>query len=126
MRTRSVLFLALPALLAGCQVAAPFDTASSGVPTAQGDSGSATDTGGGANISAANGDRTNGAPLYAGYCSGCHGSNAQGGAGPALVGMPFSTTIINDILYGNNGMPAFSSYLSDSDLSDILAYIDSL
>ena len=80
----------------------------------------------GANVSASSGDTSSGAALYAANCSSCHGSSAQGGAGPALAGISDSTGVVDTILAGTEGMPAFGGQLSDQDISDILAYLGSL
>lgn len=76
--------------------------------------------------SGGSGDTSSGAALYASYCSSCHGSDASGGYGPALAGISDSNAVIDMILYGGDGMPGFSSSLSDQDIADILAYLGSL
>lgn len=85
--------------------------------SSSGDSGSA---------SSASGDTSSGASLYASYCASCHGSDAQGGYGPALAGISDSNAVIDMILNGGDGMPSFSGSLSDQDIADILAYLGSL
>ncbi len=61
---------------------------------------------------------------YALYCSGCHGTNQQGGSGPAisatiLASLGFTTTQINNIITNGSGsgtssMPGFGNSMSTS------------
>ena len=53
-----------------------------------------------------------GIPLFRTNCSGCHGADGQGGAGPRLAGNSFvsaTAAIVNQIFYGvpDRGMPGF-------------------
>lgn len=74
---------------------------------------------------AAAADATRGATIFANTCSGCHGAQAQGGAGPALAGNPIgvagATTVIRQ---GRGGMPA--GLVSGQDEADLLAYLAGL
>ncbi len=76
--------------------------------------------------SASSGDVGAGQSLYSSNCAGCHGTNAEGGVGPALAGVSDSNAVIDTILNGTENMPGFASSLSDADISDILAFLGSL
>jgi cytochrome c55X len=80
----------------------------------------------------AGGDPANGATVFAANCSGCHGSDAAGGAvGPTLVSAElaaqsddfFRQTILN----GRPGtaMPAWQGRLSDQEIEDVIAFLRS-
>jgi len=110
MHNRTFLPLLAAALLAGCST--------SGSYSDSGGSNSGSGGGGGAS--------GNGASLYASNCAGCHGANAQGGAGPALAGISESNRVIDIILNGGSTMPGFGGSLSDADVSNILAWLGGL
>ena len=77
-------------------------------------------------IAAANGDATSGEALYADNCSGCHGSAGEGGTGPAIAGNPEGDAETAEVVQnGEDEMPAFPD-LTDQDISDILAYLETL
>lgn len=77
-------------------------------------------------ISAANGDATSGETLYADNCAGCHGAAGEGGSGPAIAGNPEGDAETAEVVQnGEEEMPAFPD-LSDQDISDILAYLETL
>lgn len=61
-------------------------------------------------------------------CGACHAladAGATGDAGPPLDGNATLTPalIIDRVANGQNGMPPFSSQLSDSEIADIAAYV---
>lgn len=85
--------------------------------------------GGGAAAPAAQGDATAGAQAWASKpCAGCHGANAEGGAGPKLAGTSLSLDRIkNTVRNGRGGeMPKFSAdQVSDTDIANIYAWLKS-
>ena len=73
------------------------------------------------------GDAENGSTLYASNCQACHGYDGGGGsAGTSLQGMNFTEELVTSVLDGKNYMPAFGSFLTDQDIADLIAYVDSL
>lgn len=80
----------------------------------------------GGSSTGATGNTSAGSAIYSANCSGCHGSNAQGGSGPALAGISESSGVIDTILNGTSGMPGFANTLSDQNISDLLAYLSGL
>jgi mono/diheme cytochrome c family protein len=60
-------------------------------------------------------------------CNACH-PNGNAGVGPALRGKNLSAQqITNRVRNGGGGMPAFStSQISDQQLADLVAYVQSL
>lgn len=62
-------------------------------------------------------------------CAACHQAGGQGvpGAFPALAANPFVTgpadQVINTVLNGRGGMPAFRDELSDEQLAGVIGYI---
>jgi mono/diheme cytochrome c family protein len=59
-------------------------------------------------------------------CASCHGKQAQGAVGPALVGKG-ATLVQKTVRSGRGIMPAFSvNLLSDEDLTDMTLYLASL
>lgn len=79
-----------------------------------------------ADILALEGDATAGETLFADNCASCHGADATGGTGPDLVAEGFDEDGVNIILDGEEDMPSFSADLSDQDIADIIAWVDSL
>jgi mono/diheme cytochrome c family protein len=83
--------------------------------------------GGGGAAPQAQGDANAGAQAWvAKPCAGCHGANAEGGAGPKLAGtsLPFDT-VKNTVRNGRGGgMPKFSTdQVSDTDVANIYAWL---
>ena len=73
------------------------------------------------------GNADNGANLYASNCQACHGYDGGGGsAGTVLQGMSFSEELVTSVLDGKNYMPAFGSFLTDQDIADLIAHVESL
>ncbi len=72
--------------------------------------------------------------LFVNQCAGCHGSNATGRTGPALIRPDWTFDrdnvryIVGRIRSGNPaaGMPAFSGRIRDEDIGKIVAYIEAM
>jgi len=83
--------------------------------------------GGGAAAPSAQGDANAGAQAWASKpCAGCHGANAEGGAGPKLAGTTLSLDRLqNTVRNGRGGeMPKFSAdQVSDTDIANIYAWL---
>jgi cytochrome c oxidase subunit II len=69
-----------------------------------------------------------GEKVYGGTCAACHQANGKG-AGPILpldgspiVNDPDKTKQIHVVLNGRNGMPAWKSQLSDTDIAAVITY----
>jgi mono/diheme cytochrome c family protein len=86
--------------------------------------------GGGAAAPSTQGDAKAGAQAWAAApCAGCHGANAEGGAGPRLAGTSRSfDQVKNTVRNGRGGgMPKFSAdQISDQTLADIYAWLKSM
>jgi mono/diheme cytochrome c family protein len=68
-----------------------------------------------------------GAALYRQHCAGCHGNNADGGAGGALVGSGLSfAQQVSVTSHGRGTMPGFSSTLTSGEIDSIIRYIAGL
>ena len=83
--------------------------------------------GGGAAAPSTQGDAKAGAQVWASKpCAGCHGANAEGGAGPKLAGtsLPFDR-VKNTVRNGRGAeMPKFSAdQVSDTDIANIYAWL---
>jgi mono/diheme cytochrome c family protein len=73
------------------------------------------------------GGPASGKEIYAARCSGCHGSNGQGGGGPRLAGrvtddFPHEKDQIAFVTKGGGGMPAFGSSLSAAHIKLVVEY----
>lgn len=82
-------------------------------------------------IIALTGDATNGRALYVSKkCNDCHGENGRGGFGVDLGSEDVHGTdkdeLANTILVGYWFMPAFRSKLTDQEVADLLAYLDTV
>ncbi len=78
-------------------------------------------------ILALDGDSEAGSTVYADNCAGCHAEDGSGGSGPALVGeADEGEEFVALVLDGEEDMPAFSDTLSDQDIADVLAFVQSL
>ena len=77
-------------------------------------------------ILALTGDATAGATVYADNCASCHGTDATGGSGPAIAGMGETEEMAEVILEGEGDMTAFDGVISDQDIADVIAYVQSL
>jgi mono/diheme cytochrome c family protein len=85
--------------------------------------------GGGAAAPSTQGDAKAGAQAWASKpCAGCHGANAEGGAGPRLAGTSLTLDRVkNTVRNGRGGeMPKFSAdQVSDADIANIYAWLKS-
>lgn len=68
-----------------------------------------------------------GATIYANHgCSECHGEAGGGGPGPALAGNPKlwnDEYVLEQILRGGGGMPAFRHQLSDAQVAAVASFV---
>ncbi len=58
-------------------------------------------------------------------CAGCHGNEGQGVVGPPLAGnqrLQDTEYVINQILHGGGGMPAFKIQLSDEQIAVVATH----
>jgi len=76
------------------------------------------------------GDAVHGKQIFAQNCASCHGVNAQGGMGPNLHGEKKRKDYQETITWVKNPAPPmtklYPSPLSDSDVADVAAYVQSL
>jgi mono/diheme cytochrome c family protein len=76
------------------------------------------------------GDPGHGHQIYAANCAACHGANAQGGIGPVLTGEKTRKDTAAAIAWIKNPklpMPKlYPSVLSEKDVQDVAAYVESL
>ncbi|MDQ4076447.1 MAG: cytochrome c [Chloroflexota bacterium] len=73
-------------------------------------------------------DLAHGEQVYADNCAVCHGSEGEGrGGNPPHRNNPFVTgdpePVIEVVLHGRGGMPAFGDQLSDQEIADVISYI---
>jgi cytochrome c oxidase cbb3-type subunit 3 len=94
------------------------------VATGCGDGGSSTSTAQTGAI-APEDQAVDGARVFAVNCSGCHGSEAKGAAGPDL--RPLVETdldrVKNQVANGGGPMPAFAKTLSESEINAVATYV---
>jgi mono/diheme cytochrome c family protein len=76
----------------------------------------------------ANGDATRGAALYRDRCSACHGVDARGQLGIALVGRPiaYRAADVADIVRHGRGRMTPPMSLSDGEIADLVAHLRGL
>ena len=72
------------------------------------------------------GDPTAGEAIYADSCASCHGADATGGSGPSLIGEVEEGEATDIITNGEGDMPAFGDSLTEQDIADVIAYLQSL
>jgi quinohemoprotein ethanol dehydrogenase len=76
---------------------------------------------------AAAGNATAGANVFADNCATCHGANGTGGnGGPDLTAIPSAKnmqTVVHQVTNGGGGMPAFKGTLSDRQIQDVATYV---
>lgn len=77
-------------------------------------------------ILALTGDPAAGDPLFQATCADCHNVDASGGTGPGLVGQADSELMATQILDGGATMPPQADLLTDQEIADIIAWIQSL
>jgi len=68
-----------------------------------------------------------GSEVYVAFCQACHGTNGQGGTGPALAGdlierFPNVAVQRAIILSGPNAMPSFAARLTDRQIDAVIAF----
>lgn len=71
-------------------------------------------------------DTATGDQLYVQNCAGCHGQAGEGGSGPALVGneaLTDDSAVVEQILNGGGGMPAWQNRLSDEEVAAVGTHI---
>jgi mono/diheme cytochrome c family protein len=70
-----------------------------------------------------------GAQVYATVgCSACHGTNGEGGVGPALAGntnIDDATVVINQVLNGGEIMPPIGQGLTDAQVAAVINFVRS-
>lgn len=67
-----------------------------------------------------------GETLYADHCAQCHGAEGGGGAGPPLAGNDFlqdAQAVVQQILHGGGGMPAFQDTLSSEQIAAVASHV---
>jgi quinohemoprotein ethanol dehydrogenase len=73
------------------------------------------------------GDATAGKQVFSDNCSTCHGLSGHGGnGGPDLTAIPDAkqaAAVVKQVTNGGGGMPAFGGQLSDTDISNVAAYV---
>lgn len=76
---------------------------------------------------ASGGDPAAGKTVFAEHCAGCHGETGHGGpGGPDLREMPLAQNeegAIEQVTNGGGGMPPFGEQLSETEISDVAAYV---
>ncbi len=77
-------------------------------------------------IAGLTGDAELGQPLYTTHCVRCHADDLSGtSVGPALKSSIFDASTIDIILDGEDEMPPYDN-LSDEDIANMVAYIESI
>ena len=67
-----------------------------------------------------------GSQLYLDLCAVCHGADGGGGAGPSLVALDLGEAELSMLIAeGQGGMPGFGSDLTDAELAELVAYVQS-
>ncbi len=115
-----------PAATASVATAAPAAMSAAPVATAT----SAPATASSAPVASAGADLAHGRQIYSTTCSGCHGASGQGGFGPSLRGESSRKNTAAAIAWIKNPkapMPKlYPDPLSETDVDDVAAYIESL
>ncbi len=91
---------------------------------------SPTTTGSMARSVAAGGDASHGKTIFMQNCASCHGATANGGVGPALKNEKSRKNLVQAIAWIKHPQPPmpklYPSPLSDKDVRDVAAYVESL
>lgn len=69
--------------------------------------------------------QANGQDVYQQQCAQCHGQNGRGGIGPALAGdqnLQDAQWVVDQILHGGGGMPAFADQLSNEQIAAVATH----
>jgi mono/diheme cytochrome c family protein len=77
-------------------------------------------------VLALSGDPANGQTKFVEHCAECHKEDATGGSGPNLVGHADPEGFVTQVIDGGETMPPFGDALSDQEIADIHAWIESL
>lgn len=77
-------------------------------------------------ILALTGDAAAGEGLYASNCLGCHGEDGQGGSFDKTVTDFSDEAVVSIVLSGKSPMPSYKDTLSNQEIADILAHINTL
>ena len=111
-----VLLVALATGIAGCGSDTTTTTAGEAVTTSVGETATTAASGGGA---------ADGAAVFASICSGCHGADGTGGAGPDLTARTSLTKdrIVDQVTNGGTSMPAYGSQLSTEEIDAVADYV---
>ncbi len=72
------------------------------------------------------GEEVDGAVVFLGMCTGCHGEDGSGGIGPDLRGEDDLAEIENKVRSGGSGMPGFEESLNDAEISAVAEYVTGL
>lgn len=76
---------------------------------------------------ASGGDPAAGESVFAENCAGCHGEDGHGGpGGPDLTTMPLAQTeegAVQQVTNGGGGMPPFGEQLSETEITDVAAFV---
>jgi mono/diheme cytochrome c family protein len=64
-----------------------------------------------------------GAAVFAGNCSGCHGSDGSGGQGPNITTQTDAQHVADRVQNGGTSMPSFGSSLSDEQIGAVADYV---
>jgi mono/diheme cytochrome c family protein len=116
-------------LVAGCSKSSDQSASATGPVTDSSDTGlKPTDA---PSSSSAMGDATHGSAIFAQNCSSCHGAaGAGGGVGPVLKGEKSRKDYAAAVAWIKNPKPPmpklYPSPLSESDVADVAAYVESL
>jgi mono/diheme cytochrome c family protein len=78
-----------------------------------------------ADIEALTGNSSSGALIYAENCEICHGTDGQSGTISKNITGEGNSGTITIVLAGEGQMPSFSE-LSDQEIADVAAYVDTL
>lgn len=82
-----------------------------------------------AEIEAIDGNAAFGSEVYVTHCASCHADDGSGGTGPDLTahGDHSEAEIISYVLNGKGiGMPAFADTLSNQEIADVVAHLETL
>ena len=77
-------------------------------------------------ILALTGDAASGSTLYQTNCQGCHGADGDGPVGTNLKGWVMTEESVNAIIEGKGSMPGFGNYLTDQEIADLSAHVETL
>ena len=84
--------------------------------------GSDDDDGGGTG----NGDATAGKTVYDANCASCHGASGEGSANYPAVAGEGGSEAIDIVTNGDGAMPAFGGSLTEQEIADVVAYLETL